>query len=131
MPAGYVVADHVRGKRLEIRAGDQRVVVDRKRTELCVPPSGDIRARGVNGRVHLLLGSKMIEMSTPVAVKVGYALAKNGGACMSLGDMVLLEIGGEEFHLPPAVAVQLGGVLMLKADRADDWQRAHRTRRLQ
>lgn len=128
---GYVVADHVSGKRLELRAGDQRVVVDRKRTELCTAITGDIRARSRDGRVFLLLGTKMLEMTTPVAVKVGFALAKNGGACMSLGDMVSFEIGGEEFHLSPAVAVQLGGVLMLKADRADDWQRANPNRRLQ
>lgn len=126
----YVVADRVTGKRLELRAGDHRVIVDRKRTELCVPHAGEIRARDREGKVYLLVGLKALEMTTPVAIKVGYALAKNGGACMSLGDLVTLEIGGEEFHLLPAMAVQLGGALMLKADRADDWQRANPNRRL-
>lgn len=122
---GYFVGDRVYGKRLEIRSGmsGQRIVVDRKREGLIPALTGDIRARHRGGSVFLLLGSKMLEMTTPVAVKVGFALAKNGGACMFHGDMVLLEIGGEEFALPPSVAVQLGGVMMLKADRADDFQR--------
>ncbi len=128
---GYVVADHVRGKRLEIRAGDLRVVVDRKSAALYRPPAGDVRTRNRDGKVYMLVGSKVLEMTTPVATKVGFALAKNGGACICHGDVVALEIGGEEFHLLPDTAVQLGGALMLKADRADDWQRANSTRRLQ
>lgn len=131
MAAGFVVANHVYGKRLEIRAGDQRVVVDRKSAALYTPPAGDIRARSRDGRVFMLMGAKVLEMTTPTATKIGFALAKNGGACICHGDVVALEIGGEEFHLLPAVAVQLGGVLMLKADRADDWQRANPKRRLQ
>jgi hypothetical protein len=128
---GYYVPDHVSGKRLEIRSGDQRIVVDRKRTAVATAIVGDIRARAAQGMVHLLVGTKYMTMTTPVAVKVGFALTKNGGATMYHGDMVSFEVGGEEFHLPPAVAVQLGGALMLKADRADDWQRANPKRRLQ
>lgn len=127
---GYNVIDRVGGKRLELRSGDARVIVDRKNTAAYVTIQGDIRTRARGGRVHMLIGTKALEMTTPVAVKVGFALAKNGGACMYLGDVVSLEIGGEEFHLLPAVAVQLGGILMLKADRADDWQRANPNRRL-
>ncbi len=128
---GYYVPDKVSGKRLEVTAGDQRVIVDRKRQALYNAPLGDIRTRTRGGHVQMLIGTKMLDMTTPVAVKVGFALAKNGGACMYLGDFVCFEIGGEEFHLLPAVAVQLGGMLMLKADRADDWQRANPERRLQ
>lgn len=128
---GYYVPDKVSGKRLEVTAGDQRVIVDRKRQALYKAPMGDIRTRTRGGHVQMLIGTKMLDMTTPVAVKVGFALAKNGGACMYLGDFVCFEIGGEEFHLLPAVAVQLGGMLMLKADRADDWQRANPERRLQ
>lgn len=127
---GYNVIDRVYGRRLELRSGDSRVIVDRKKTAMYVPIKGDIRTRARQGQVHMLIGAKAIEMTTPVAIKVGFALAKNGGACELLGDVVSLEIGGEEFHLLPAVAVQLGGVLMLKADRADDWQRANPNRRL-
>lgn len=127
MQHGYDVRNHVIGKRLELRSGDQRIVVDRKRQSLFVPVMGEIRARHKAGEVQILLGGKMLTMGTPAAVKVGFALAKNGGACMYLGDVVTLDIGGEEFTLPPAAAVQLGGVMMLKADKADDWQREHRS----
>ena len=130
MPAGIRVANLVSGKRLEIRNGEQRIVVDRKRTALYVPPLGEIRARFRNDRVYLLIGSKMLEMTTPVAFKVGYALARNGGACIHLGDVVSLEIGGEEFTLLPADAEQLGGVMLKKTDRADDWQRDNPLRRV-
>lgn len=130
MPAGIQVANLVSGKRLEIRNGEQRIVVDRKRQAMYVPVRGDIRARFRGGRVYLLLGAKMLEMTTPVAAKVGFALAKNGGACIHLGDFVMLEIGGEEFHLLPADALQLGGVMLKKADRADDWQRDNPFRRV-
>lgn len=125
MPAGVHVGNLVSGKRLEIRSGmtGQRIVVDRKKAGIHAALYGDIRASARGRMVCLLLGSKALEMTTPVAVKVGFALAKNGGACLYHGDMVLLEIGGEEFTLPPAIAVQLGGVMMLKADKADDFQR--------
>lgn len=120
---GYDVRNHVLGKRLELRNGDQRVVVDRKRTALYVPPVGEMRARNRGAYVHLLVGTKQLSMTTPVATKVGFALVKNGGACMYLGDVVSFEIGGEEVTLLPAVAIKLGGVIMLKADKADDFQR--------
>jgi hypothetical protein len=125
---GYNVVDHVRGSRLEIRNGDQRIVVDRKRTALYVPCMR-IVARYRARHVYVLMGDKQLELTTPIAVKVGFALAKNGGACMYLGDVVTLEINGDEFHLLPSQAVQLGGVMLKKADRADDWQLANPIRR--
>jgi hypothetical protein len=131
MPAGIHVADLVSGKRLEIRNGDQRIVVDRKRQSLFVPMKGDIRARFRDDRVYLWIAGKAVEMTIPVAAKVGFALAKNGGACRYLGDFVFMEIGGEEFHLAPADAEQLGGVMLRKADRADDWQRENPRRVVQ
>lgn len=130
---GYDARDHVKGERLEVRSGmsGQRIVVDRKRQVLFKPLQGDIRARFRADKVYLLLGSKQLEISTPLAVKVGHALAKNGGACFYLGDFVTLEIGGEEFCLPPQTAIQLGGVMLKKADRADDWQRENPRRVVQ
>jgi hypothetical protein len=130
MPAGIHVADLVSGKRLEIRNGEQRIVVDRKRMAMFKPIVGDIRARFRGDKVYLLLGQKMLEMTTPIASKVGFALAKNGGACMYLGDFVFMEIGGEEIHLAPADALQLGGVMLKKTDRADDYQRQNPLRRV-
>jgi hypothetical protein len=129
MPAGIHVANLVRGKRLELRNGDQRIVVDR--SVRFVPFVGEMRARFRNDRVYLLLGSKALEMTTPVASKVGFALTQNGGACFYQGDVVLFEIGGEEFCLLPETALQLGGVMLKKTDRADDWQRENPRRVVQ
>lgn len=130
--SGYNVIDRVQGKRLELRNGDQSFIVDRAKQEVYVPPKGDIRIAQRNEKVALLIGEKVVEMTTPVAVKVGFALSKNGGACMYLGDVVTLSINGEMFYLLPKIAVQVGGGLMLKADKADDWQREHSShRRLQ
>lgn len=120
---GVVVANIVRAKRLELRNGEQRVVVDRKRQALYVPPVGEIRARFRNGKVYVLLGAKALEMSTPTAAKIGHALAQNGGACFYQGDVVSFQIDRDEFTLLPEVALQLGGVMLKKTDRADDWQR--------
>jgi hypothetical protein len=129
VPAGIRVANLVSGKRLEIRNGDQRIVVDRKRQALFVPIQGKVYARFRHDRVYLWFGAKALEMTIPIAAKVGFALAKNGGACRYLGDFVFIEVGGEEIHLLPADAEQLGGVMLRKADRADDWQRLQRNPR--
>lgn len=120
---GYAVADRVWGKKLVATAGDQRIVVDRIKQALYVPPVGDIRISTRHGMVYLVIGTKVLEMTTPVAVKVGFSLAKNGGACQALGDVVLFDIGGEQYTLLPDVAVQVGGGVLLKADKADDFQR--------
>jgi hypothetical protein len=128
--AGIVVANLVRHKRLELRNGDQRIVVDRKRQSLFVPFVGEMRARFRNDRVYVLLGTKALEMTTPVASKVGFALTQNGGACFYQGDVVSFQIGGEEFYLLPEQAIQLGGVMLRKTDRADDWQRDNPLRRV-
>lgn len=116
----YTVADRVWGKKLELHAGHTRLVVDRKKG---LASGMDLKCSTNGGMVYVAMGAKVLEMTTPVAVKVGFALCKNGGACMELGDMVLFDIGGEEFTLLPAVAVQLGGAILLKADKADDFQR--------
>jgi hypothetical protein len=128
--AGIEVANLVRHKRLELRNGDQRIVVDRKRQSLFVPFVGEMRARFRNDRVYVLLGTKALEMTTPVAFKVGYALAQNGGACFYQGDVVSFRIGEEEFNLLPEQALQLGGVMLKKMERADDWQRDNPLRRV-
>ena len=116
--------DHVWGARLDIRTHEhEKIVVDRRREAAYIPPGGDVRVQQAGRNVRLLLGTKMLEMTTPVAVKVGMSLAKNGGACQYLGDVVLFEIGGEEFTLLPDTAVKVGGALLRKADKADDFQR--------
>lgn len=111
-------------RRIEISCGANTLVVDRKNIALYVPPKIDrIIARYRHGFVYLLVGDKQLEMATPVAVKLGLALCDNGGECSVSGDVVQLCINGEELCFLPFVAIQLGGIICKKADRADDWQR--------
>lgn len=119
----YSMPDVVNGKRLELRAGDQRIIVDHQATGVNPPPPDQIRARFRGDQCYLLCGLKQVQMSIPVAAKIGHALANNGGAALYLGGVVLLDIGGERYSLMGEPAIQLGGVLLRKADRADDWQR--------
>jgi hypothetical protein len=119
----YDVRNHVKGNRFDVLCGDQRIVVDRTKAARYVQPTADCRIRHRGGLVYLLIGSKQLEMTTPAAVKLGIALATNGGACTYLGDIVSLNIAGEELTLLPQIAVKLGGLICKKADRADDFQR--------
>lgn len=113
-------------KHLDIRSGDSHIQVDRIKVMLYVPPAVDrIVARTRGPFTYILVGDQALEMGTPVAVKVGLALAAAGDECIHTGDMVKLAINGTELHLLPERALQLGGILARKADRADDWQRAH------
>lgn len=119
----YDARNHVQSKRFEMASGDVKIIVDRKSEWLYVPPMGECRARHRGGMVSMLIGAKYLEMTTPVAVKLGLALATNGGACQYLGDVVSLNIGGDELTLLPEIAAKLGAVILRKADRADDFQR--------
>lgn len=119
------VRNLVTGERLEIRSGmaGDRIVVDRKSEAIHIPLHGDIRVSRKGPSVYLWIREKGLELTTPVAVKVGMALAKNGNYCLHLGDSVFLEIGGEGFTLLPNAAIQVGGALVKMADKADDYQR--------
>lgn len=72
--------------------------------------------------VYLFLDDLPLEMTTPAAAKVGYQLCKHE-ALAEPGEIILLIINRQEFHLLPETARQIGGVMLKKADRADDWQR--------
>lgn len=114
----------IEGKRLEIWSAGQRILIDRKKLPGIYRPSIDkIVARSEGPSVALFIGEKRLEMSTPIAVKVGLALAANGGAWLEPDDAVLFEISGIEILLLPEIAVRVGGAILKKADRADDWQR--------
>ena len=115
------------GKRFEIWSGDTRIAVDRSNEALYKPCGRDVRAQTHFDKVQILIGDKMLEMTTVVAVKLGLALNVNASACIRHGDVVLLEIGGVEFTLPPWLAAKFGGLICKKADKADDFQRAQRT----
>ena len=79
-----------------------------------------VRFRG--NLVYLFLDDLPLEMTTPTAAKVGFQLCKHVGLAEP-GEIILLIINRQEFHLLPDTARQIGGVMLKKADRADDWQR--------
>jgi len=109
---------------LDISSGDSRITVDRKASNgVYVDPSENMICRVEFGHVLLLAGDNYIEMTTPIAAKVGMALCTNGGEAMTQGDWVVFTINNTEFTLLPEVAIRLGGVILKKSDRADDWQR--------
>jgi len=129
-PRRYTMPDVVKGKRFELRAGEQKLVVDHMSKGIYPPPPDRLRARFRFDKAYILMGRHQLEMTTPVAHKLGFALATNGGAALYLGGVVLFEVGGERYSLPGESAIQLGGVLLKKVDRADDWQRDHPSRRV-
>lgn len=111
---------------LNIVSGNSNITIDRIKVAVYVPPKVDrIIARTRGPFTYIIVGDQALEMGTPVAVKVGLALAVAGNECIHTGDMVKLAINGTELHLFPEKALQLGGILAKKADRADDWQRAN------
>lgn len=104
-------------------SGDQHLTVDKRKGSVYIPQHGNVVVRGEYGSVVLFIGDKRLEMKTPVAVKIGLALVKNGGGILEPGDMVVLDISGIEVLLLPETAIKVGGSILRKADRADDWQR--------
>lgn len=121
----YLVPQGIKAQPLAIWEGYSKLTVDRKKADtIYVPPWSEIRCRYRGGNVYLLCGDKAFELSTPVAAKVGYALAQNGGYAMYHCEWVSLNVNGEELVLLPETAIQLGGVMLKKTDRADDWQRS-------
>lgn len=115
----------IEGKRVEIWSGGQRLVIDRKKLPGVYQPTvHSIRACCDGPDVVLLIGDTRLQMTTPVAVKVGLALGFNGGAWLEPDDAVLLEVSGIEVLLLPETAVRISGAILRKANQADDWQRA-------
>ena len=104
-------------------SGDNHLTVDKRKGGVYIPQHGNVVVRREFGGVVLFIGDRRLEMSTPVAVKIGLALVKNGGGVLEPGDMVVLDISGIEVLLLPETAIKIGGSILRKADKADDWQR--------
>lgn len=115
----------INGEKLSLSTGTAgaSIMVDRKKASAYVPPPGAIRIRSQGPDVWLLIGDKILELTTPVAMKIAFALVGHAKECEGTPDFVVLAINGEELHLLPAIATQIGGALVKKADKADDWQR--------
>ena len=90
--------------------------------QVYAPTVQRIVARYEFSLVVLWLDGTKVEMTTPVASKIGLALAM-GYTTAEPGDLVIMRVNGTEVQLVPLQARQLGGVVLKKADRADDWQR--------
>ena len=116
---------------MELWSADSRLCIEKRRA-LYLPQTGDARVRKEYGQVVMIIDDKRLEMSTPVAVKVGLELVKSAGTAVD-GELVALTISGVEVLLLPDTATRIGGAILRKADKADDWQRANNTpsRRLQ
>ena len=112
---------------MEIWAGDLRLKVDRRTGVAYVPNAGKLAVRNEHDRVIVFVDGKRLEMTTPVAVKVGLALCLGSdehGANAVRDEVIVFEISGFEVLLLPETAMSIGAAILRKADRADDWQRA-------
>lgn len=71
--------------------------------------------------MYALIGDKMLEMRTPEAHRIGFAMCKQAGLAEP-GELIVVKINGSELQFPPNNARQVGGALLRKADDADDFQ---------
>jgi len=84
----------------------------------------EVRTTDQHGHVYLRIADKVCEMTTSVATKIGVALVTKAGELLP-GEFLQLVINGNRFNVLSLPARRLGGALLRRADRADDWQRAH------
>ena len=75
-----------------------------------------------NGLVYALINDSLLEMRTPAAHKVGFALVRQAGEASPSENIVLL-INGVALNFPPKGAKQFGAALLRRADDADDFQK--------
>ena len=83
--------------------------------------------RRVDGRVHMFINDKQMDMNTTNAHDMGLAL---GLTQLAPDEMSILTINGERIDLFDPLANKLTAALLRKADAADDWQ-INRKRKLQ
>ena len=83
--------------------------------------------RRVEGRIHMFINDKQIDMNTTNAHDMGIAL---GITQLAPDEMSILTINGERVDLYDPLAYKLSAALLRKADDADDWQ-INRKRKLQ
>lgn len=113
----------------EIKHGDNTLKVERRslRGKVFSQPTQQVIVRGQHSMVLLFVGGltgNCVELSTPAATELGLALVKEGGL-VQYGEVVVLSINHVDLEIPSELALQIGGALVRKADKADDWQRQH------
>lgn len=92
-----------------------------KDSGIFVPNVAKVRVRQQQGFVYLIAGSKTLEMRTPVAHRIGFALVKQAGEIFP-GEHIQLVINGSALNFDEKGAKQVGAALLRKADCADDFQ---------
>lgn len=100
---------------------DNSISVSRVRNTPYVPEFRTIRARFRGPLCYLWFDDKRVEMRTPTAVAIGLELCRQESRAEP-GELIVLTINRRNVTLLPDVARQVGGVLLRKAERADEWQ---------
>lgn len=89
-----------------------------------VPDKIAVRAEGP--LVVMLFDMSRVEMLTPTAHKVAFALIRAADECLLAGDFVVMRINRVDVEYPAKHARQVAAGLLRKADDADDFQLNHR-----
>lgn len=79
------------------------------------------RVRTRNGLVYWIIGDKAVEMRTPEAHRIGFALCKQAGEAEG-AELIIVKLHGRELQFLPNTAKKVGAALLRKADAADDFQ---------
>jgi len=92
-----------------------------------------IRVRSEGPLVVLVFDNKRIEVRTPTAHQIGFALIRAADDCIKANEIgarefVVLKINNADIHLPAEAGRQLGASLLRRSDPADDFQRKYNLR---
>jgi len=98
-----------------------QIAVERS-TGIYTPNVGACRARTRAGLVYLFIDDKPIELHTPDAHKLGFAMVKQGGEAMPQ-EFIVVKVNGVALNFPPKSAKQVGAAILRRADAADDFQK--------
>jgi len=99
---------------------NSHISIDLER-KIYVPYHMTIRVGSRNGLVHCLLGDSVVEFTTTAANKAGFDLVKKSSLAQP-GELVVMKINNRTIDLLPAHAKKIGGMMLRKADDADDFQ---------
>lgn len=84
-------------------------------------PPPNIMTRHINGRVHLYVGNRGIDLNTVVAHKIGMTIVKAVPG-LEPNELIVLNINNEKIKLLGPLARRVAVALLRKADDADTWQ---------
>ena len=101
-----------------------------RRVGIYVPNVARVAVRNEGHAVVLFIGQARVELRTPEAHKMGFALIRCADSCIDENtlDFVVLTVNGSEIHIEAAPARQLAGALLRKADLVDRFQNENKLR---